>query len=135
MNLAPNNTPLIGAEFEIGIYPSKTYALDLANRRVTGTIDGIEVVRQAVYKALRTERFQHEAYSANYGAELTGLIGAPTGYALPELERCITEALTWDSRIESVDGFEFETKGNAVHARFTVHSIYGDTEEETEVMI
>lgn len=135
MNLAPNNTPIIGVEFETGIYPSRTYALDFENKRIAGYTDGIDAVRQAVYKALRTERFQHEAYSANYGAELTGLIGTPTGYALPELERCITEALTWDSRIESVDGFEFEVRDNAVHARFTVHSIYGDTEEETEVMI
>ena len=135
MNLAPTGAPVIGAQFETGIYPGKTYALDLENKRISGYTDGIDAVRQAVYKALRTERFQHEAYSANYGAELAGLIGAPTGYAMPELERRIAEALTWDSRIESVDGFEFDVRGHDVHVRFTVHSIYGDYTDETEASI
>jgi len=135
MNLLPTGAPVVGAQFETRIYPSKTYAMDLENGRISGYADGITAIRQAVYKALRTERFQHEAYSANYGAELIDKLGTPAGYAVSEIKRCIAEALTWDSRIDAVDGFEFEVRGNRVHIRFTVHSIYGDTQEETEVMI
>lgn len=135
MNLIPTGAPVLGAEIETAIYPSRTYALDTENMRIWGYVDGIEAVRQAVWKALRTERFAHEAYSGNYGAELTDKLGTPVGYAYPEIERAIREALTWDSRIEAVDGFEFEKKGGRVHVRFTVHTIYGDTGEEAEVMI
>lgn len=135
MNLIPSGAPILGADIEYGIYPSKTYALDIENGRISGYTDGLEAVRQAVYKALNTERFIYAAYSDNYGAELRDKFGARISYALPEIKRCISEALTWDSRIDSVDGFEFKVQGNEVHVSFTVHSIYGDLEEETEVTI
>ena len=55
-------------------------------------------------------------------------------YVCPELERRITEALTWDERIESVDDFEFDTstKGE-VTVVFTAHTIFGDIEVERVV--
>ncbi|MBP3410486.1 MAG: DUF2634 domain-containing protein [Clostridia bacterium] len=109
--------------------------MDAETGRISGYVDGVEAIRQAVYKVLKTERFMHAAYSANYGAELEDKFGTPTGYALPEIKRCITEALTWDSRINSVDNFEFDVRGNGVHVSFTVHSIYGDLAGETEVVI
>lgn len=45
-----------------------------------------------------------------------------------------TEALTWDDRIQSVDNFEFKIpQKDVIHAAFTVHTIFGDTEAEKEV--
>lgn len=135
MKLTPNTVGIAGMEYEYGIYPSKTYALNAEKGRIAGCVDGLEAVRQAAAKALQTERFRHPVYSANYGAELMDKLGMPVSLALPEIRRCITEALTWDSRIESVDGFEFDVQGRDVHVCFTVHSIYGDYSDETEVSI
>ena len=135
MRLTPKTAEKAGMEFEYEIYPSKTYALDADQGRISGYADGLGAVRQAVAKALQTERFQYPVYSANYGAELADKLGMQVSLALPEIKRCIAEALTWDSRIESVDGFEFDMQGHEVHVRFTVHSIYGDYTDETEVNI
>ena len=54
---------------------------------------------------------------------------------MAELERRITEALTWDSRIESVDNFEFEADGRSVHVSFTVHTDFGEIDSESEVEV
>ena len=135
MKLTPKIETAAGMEFESGIYPAKTYALDAQRMCICGYTDGLDAVRQAVGKLLRTERYMYPVYSANYGVELEGKLGMPVELALPEIKRCITEALTWDSRIDAVDGFEFEVSGGEVHAGFTVHTIYGDFTEETEVRI
>ena len=73
-------------------------------------------------------------YSWDYGIETIDLYGEPVSYVCPELERRITEALTWDDRIESVDNFEFNiSQKGMIHVTFTVHTIFGDTEAEKEV--
>lgn len=130
-----NNEVLTDPEYEISIYPSKTYFMNLEKYRIVGTVDGIESIPQAIFKILYTERSAYLAYSDNYGIELMDLYGMPTTYVLPELERRIKEALEWDSRIESVDNFEFELKGSSVTATFTVHTIFGDIEAERTVNI
>lgn len=134
MGLIPQNS-FPDDEFEFVIFPTKTYAMDLKNGRIIGYTDGQEAMKQAIYKVLNTERFEYGAYSNNYGVELNELIGMPMTYVLPEIKRCITEALTWDSRINSVDGFEFETEMGKVHCTFTVHTIYGDIDAEKVVNI
>ena len=130
-----NNEVLTDPEYEISIYPSKTYFMNLEKYRIVGTVDGIESIPQAIFKILYTERSTYLAYSDNYGIELMDLYGMPTTYVLPELERRIKEALEWDSRIESVDNFEFELKGSSVTAPFTVHTIFGDIEAERTVNV
>lgn len=118
---------------EVETQPSLTYALDIEHRRIRGMVDELESLRQAIYLILSTERYAYLIYSWNYGVELVELIGRPKEYALPEIKRCITEALLQDDRITSVDGFEFETGKKTVHVTFTVHSIFGDLEVETDV--
>lgn len=113
--------------------PSLTYALDIENGRVRGKTDGLEALKQAVYLILSTERYVNLIYSWNYGVELDGLIGQPKEYAIPEIKRRITEALTQDDRISAVDNFTFEKAKNAVHVTFTVHSDLGELEVMTDV--
>ena len=74
-------------------------------------------------------------FSDNYGIELADLYGEPMSYVMAELERRIIEALTWDSRIESVDNFEFEVNGRNVHVTFTVHTNFGEVDSESEVEV
>ncbi len=113
--------------------PGLTYALDAASGRIRGRTDGLSALRQAVYLILNTERYAWMIYSWNYGVELVELIGQPKEYALPELKRRIAEALLQDDRITAVDDFAFEAGKKTIHVTFTVHSVLGDLEVETDV--
>lgn len=124
-----------GIEFEIKQQPSKTYKIDLDKNKIRGYIDELEAVKQAVYKILNTERYKYLIYSWNYGIELADLFGEPIPYVYSELKRRISEALTQDDRIESVDAFSFTNKKGVVLATFTVHTIYGDIDAEKEVAV
>ena len=118
---------------EVETQPSLTYALDIEHGRIRGRVDNAEALRQAIYLILNTERYAYLIYSRNYGVELRELIGKPKEYAIPEIKRCIKEALLQDDRIISVDSFEFETGKKTVHVKFTVHSIFGDLETEVDI--
>ena len=122
-------------DFEVrGILPTKTYHLRILTMRVQGLTDRLEAMKQAVFKVLQTERYRYsKIYSGNYGVELWDLIGQPIPYVLPEIQRRITEALTWDERITGVDGFEFEVQKSNVHTTFKAHTIFGDIETEVAV--
>ena len=130
--MIPAVTGFLKEDFEIEEQPDKTYKMQETILR--GKIEGKEAVRQAVYKILTTERYQYPVYSWDYGIELVDLYGEPFSYVCPELERRITEALTWDTRIQSADNFTFEQKaGGRILVTFTVHTVYGDIDTEQEV--
>lgn len=133
--MIPQNEKTALSEISFATLPSQTYALNFDQNVINGKIDGIEAIRQTVYLILCTERYQYLIHSWNYGVELTQLIGKPIALVLPEVERCIKEALTQDDRITDVDSFSFEINRSKVHCTFTVHSIFGDTIGETEVPI
>lgn len=132
--MIPSTAAFSVRDFEVKEPPTHTYRMDPEGETVRGYTDGQEAMKQAIYKILLTERYQYIMYSWNYGIELLDLFGMPVSYVCPELERRITEALTWDSRIESVDGFAFDTsKKGVVHVSFTAHTIFGDVRAEREV--
>ncbi len=133
--LPDDDANLAEITYEEVIFPSYTYHMELENNRIRGKTDELESMKQVIYCILRTERFQYPAYSESYGNELYTVIGMPMSYAIPEIERCIKEALTWDSRIDSVDNFKHEINHDVVHTTFTVHTIYGDLDSETEVTV
>lgn len=132
--MIPSNTGFLEQDFELERQPTYTHKMNLGANLIRGYTDGQEAMKQAIYKILLTERFKYVMYSWNYGIELLDLFGMPVSYVCPELERRITEALTWDDRIESVDNFEFDlSKKGVVHVSFTAHTIFGDVEAEREV--
>lgn len=136
MSLLPaDNSSFAEIEFEEGMYPTKTYAMDLEHKRIIGKVDEQEAMKQAIYKIVNTERFVYRIYSNNYGIELEELFGMPISYVLPELKRYIIEALTWDERINSVDNFDFEVGRGKVHVTFTAHTIFGNIDVERTVSI
>ena len=120
-------------EFAIEEQPSRTYKLDIDRGRIRGMTDEADAMLQAVYLILSVERYQYPIYSSNYGVELADLIGQTKHYVMSEAKRRITEALTQDDRIESVDGWAFETTKKSVIVAFTVHTIFGDIETTKEV--
>lgn len=132
--MIPSSTGFLPTEFEVVEQPTHTYKMNLETNRVRGYVDDLEAMKQAIYKILLTERYRYLIYSWNYGIELEDLFGEPISYVCPELERRITEALLWDTRIESVDNFHFEIpKRHVLVLSFTAHTIFGDVEAEREV--
>jgi len=132
--MIPSAAAFLEQDFEIEEQPTHTYKMNFAGGFVRGYIDAKEAMKQAIYKILNTERYQYVMYSWNYGIELLDLYGEPVSYVCPELERRITEALTWDDRIQSVDNFEFNiSKRGEIHVSFTAHTVFGDVAAEKVV--
>lgn len=134
--MIPSTVGFLDQDFEIEEQPSLTYKMNLDGESVRGLTDDQEAMRQAVFKALNTERYQYVVYPWWYGIETIDLYGEPVTYVCPELERRITEALLVDARISNVTDFEFdlEVKGT-VHVSFTVHTVYGAIKAEKEVSV
>ena len=115
--------------------PSRTYYFDLDAQRIQGFADQQEVMRQAIYMIIYTQRFQYPIYSWNYGAELDGLIGQPISFVLTEIKRRVTEALLQDNRITAVENWAFEVERGKVLATYTVRTIWGEIDADVEVSI
>lgn len=122
-------------QFEIKKQPSYTYRMDIAEDGIRGHTDRVEAVKQAIYKALNTERYAHPIYSWNYGIELKDLFGRSYGYVCSELPGRIKEALAQDDRIQQVEDFQFSRKGEAVAVTFTAVTTEGDIPAEMEVKL
>ncbi len=119
----------------IAVETSRTYKIDWEEKRIGGFVTGEEAVKQAVAKALQTERFQYPAYGWDYGAELGSLLGETLAVAEAEAERMISEALLADDRILEVVDFWTEAAADGMlRAGFTVRSIFGDLPYSVEVM-
>lgn len=141
--MIPETSGLIESEEIILEEPSsKTYFIDFEQKCLrlsfdegdsNGLIDDLKAMEQAVFCILNTERYESVIYSWDYGSELQDIIGMDTDIVLSEIERRITEALLEDSRILSVDDFDFESNKKEIACTFRVSTIYGDLEMEQEV--
>lgn len=134
--MIPSTTGYLEEDFEIEEEPTLTYCMDIQNNRIRGYTDEQEAMKQAIFKILSTERYAYIMYSWDYGIETMDLYGEPLSYVCPELERRITEALLFDTRITDVTDFQFDLKKKkSVHVTFVVHTIFGDIKAEKEVNI
>lgn len=115
--------------------PSKTYYLDRNTNEISGYCDGVEAVKQAVYKTLLTERYVWVIYSWNYGVELNDVFGKQMSIVYPEVQRRIEEALLQDDRIKKVRDFSFVKTRNTLHVTFMVESTMGVFESEVNVNV
>ena len=131
--MIPSTTGFLTQDFVIEEQPSKTYKMHLDESIILGYADKLDAMVQVIFSILNTERYQYVIYSWNYGIELVDLYGQPVSYVIPELKRRITEALTWDERIISVDNFDFSVNKGKITCNFTVHTIFGDVQTEKVV--
>lgn len=112
--------------------PSRTYKV--SNGRIAGYVDELDAMRQSVEKILSTERFAWSIYSDDYGSDVNDLIGEDFDLVNSELERLITEALSADDRIVSVENFTIDqTSSNSVVVTFNVLTVFGVIAIEQEV--
>lgn len=112
---------------------SKTYRI--INNNLSGYVDELEALEQAIYKVLSTEKYEYPIYSFSYGIELESLIGKDPDYVKIELKRRIEECLLEDERIEEVNNFEFTQDGDSLICSFNIFSIYGGISITKEVDI
>ena len=122
-------------DFEEIIPQTKTYKLNLLEGKINDYIDGIDAIKQAVFKILETARYQYLIYDFSYGSELNGLIGKDSDYIEMELRRRIRDALTTDDRIINVTDFVFSYEGESMSVRFIVISVEGSFESEVMVNV
>lgn len=128
--MTPEVAAILDEPLEVQQQPSQTWKLDFDKGRVIGRTDGLDAVRQAVFKELQTDRFFHDIYDFDYGHELKQLIGSSPVFVESEAKRMIEEALMVDDRIDGIDNVEFEITGDQMLIRFTVQSVYGSFNEE-----
>ena len=134
--MIPSGNTILTTELEVVTMASKQHRMDLDKNRILGTCDTLEAVKQSIFKILNTERYSCLIYSWDYGIELMDLYGQSPMYACPEIERRVKEALFQDDRITDITDFEFDTsRKGVVSVTFTVHTIFGDLNEEMVVNI
>lgn len=112
---------------------SKTYYIDPISKRIRGYVDGIDAMKQAIMKILSTERQAWLIYPVDYGIEVERLIGKEKEFVLADIERTLTEALKADDRIKDVIDFHSQIRQDALSVDFTVSSIFGNINVESEV--
>ena len=121
---------------DLGPQTTKTYKIDLVNKRVLGKVDGLEGIKQYIYKVLTTERQSFLIYSRNYGTELERFIGKSKEFTLADIERTITDALLYDKRIKSISNFKINAdKDDSLSISFTVKTIFGESEIGGDIKI
>ena len=121
-------------EFTVETEPSKTYMLDIENNTIEGVCDGRKAVEQAIYLALKTERYKYVIYSTNYGCEFEELYGKQMSYVKSIIKSVITDALMADDRIKNISNFTVEKiDKTALKVDFTVESIFGGIDISEEV--
>lgn len=121
-----------GVEFS---QPGLTWKINQETRRIEGTVDGYESVRQAVEIILYVERFRWQIYTPYSGVQFDGLIGQNPGYVGSELQRRITDALVMDDRVTGIKDFAYTADGDKMTVSFTVTTVYGDIPAQTEVTL
>lgn len=116
--------------------PSKTYRLDLDEGRITGYVDELEAVNQAIRKAIITPRFKCLIYDDQYGSEIKEAIiadDATREYTEAVMENFIKDALLPDTRILEVYDFIFEFEEDKAFISFKADTIFGETEIEEAI--
>ncbi len=113
----------------------KTYKLDIEKEKISGFVDGKEAIKQFIYTALSTERYENMIYSDDFGVELYDLYGKSKDYALSVIEERVREALIYDERIDEIQDFEAEETKNGIKIKFIAISKMGEFEIEKEVSL
>jgi len=134
IKLIPSRETTTG-NYRIITHPTQTYGFQFKRDRITQWVDGLEAMKQTIYKILHTERYQYLIYNWNYGIELADLMGKPIPYVKAELPRRIKEALIIDDRILEVTDFSYKDtdQKSTLAVSFHVKTIYGNLSASREV--
>ena len=120
---------------EVQQYEQPTLTYRVENNIVSGMIDGIDALRQTIKHILVTERYAFPIYDDSYGVELEKYLATDIATIQADIETTLREALTQDNRVTNVyvNSVEQDTLDSCI-VNFTVESIYGNFEEEIDVL-
>lgn len=128
------NTDIETQNIEYDIAATKTYKLDLVNKRIMGMTDGLEAYKIAAEKALKTKRYAHIIYDGNYGSDIQDYIGQDFDFVKTAIQREIHETLSQDDRFQSIQDFIIQQTGlDQCIIRFNIISTEGTFSTELEV--
>ncbi|PBH40270.1 DNA-packaging protein [Clostridioides difficile] len=93
-------------------------------------IEKKEALKVWIYKCIKTNRYEHEIYSLEYGTELSELIGQKYTKGLTESEasRFIKEAILINPYILEVNVKSANFNRDVLSANVKVSTIYGEVE-------
>ena len=86
-----------------------------------------EAIKVWIYKAIKTNRYQHEIYSWDYGSEIESLIGKgfEIGFIKSETQRYIEEALLINPYITKINKIDVEFNKDVLTAYVDLETVYG----------
>ena len=86
-----------------------------------------EAIKVWIYKAIKTNRYQHEIYSWDYGCEIESLIGKgfEVGFIKSETQRYIEEALLVNPYITKINKIDVEFNKDILTAYVDLETVYG----------
>lgn len=91
-------------------------------------VTGARAVLVWAWNALRTRRFAHDIFSANYGQDLSQLIGRPysDGVRQSEAIRILRDTLLVNPYITAVEQVDVAFEGSTLHLTARLKTIYGE---------
>ncbi|MGI6030920.1 MAG: DUF2634 domain-containing protein [Eubacteriales bacterium] len=113
--------------------PSRTFCISLENGRMQGMCDGVESVRQAVWKCLATQRGEHLIYGPYYGLDRNALVQADPAQLQAAAEQAVRSALLRDPRVWSVDRVQALRQGDSLSLTVEVTTRFGTVQLTEEV--
>lgn len=118
------------------VLPTKTYKIDVVNKRIIGTIQDEEALVQFIQKVLSTDKYAFEIYDWYYGNELLKLVGTSYDYVVTRVPNIFKEALMVDDRILDIRDFTFTKLGiDSIAVSCYMDTVYGEIKYEQEVLI
>ena len=86
-----------------------------------------EAIKVWIYKAIKTNRYQHEIYTWDYGCEIESLIGKgfEFGFIKSETKRYIEEALLINPYITKINKIDIEFSKDVLTAYVDLETVYG----------
>ena len=119
------------SKYNLPLY--KECAWDFVNDRaifVDGSpkiVYGNEGIKVWIYKAIKTNRYEFEIYTWDYGSEIESLLGKgfQIGFIKSETKRYIEEALSVNPYITKINKIDVDFKTDILTAYVDLETIYG----------
>ena len=88
---------------------------------------GNEGIKVWIYKAIKTNRYEFEIYTWDYGSEIESLLGKgfQIGFIKSETKRYIEEALSVNPYITKINKIDVDFKTDILTAYVDLETIYG----------
>ena len=122
---------LEASKYNLPLY--KECAWDFVNDRaifVDGSpkiVYGNEGIKVWIYKAIKTNRYEFEIYTWDYGSEIESLLGKgfQIGFIKSETKRYIEEALSVNPYITKINKIDVDFKTDILTAYVDLETVYG----------